>query len=102
MDILTLSTGSLNFILYCLMSSQFRTTLISIFWRRTHEAGQSRAAEVRMMDEAYKSKRKQKSQKQAGYVDFLKDSDLPAREKFLHILKIEVNELDIEIEKKLK
>jgi len=34
MDVLALLNSSLNFILYCLMSSQFRNTLSSIFWNK--------------------------------------------------------------------
>ena len=60
----------------------------------------STAAEVMMMDEDYQRHQKQKSQKQAGYVEFL-ESDLPVREKFLNILESELYELDLEIEKKL-
>merc|ERR1711936_271697 len=34
MDVLALLNSSFNFILYCLMSSQFRNTLSSIFWNK--------------------------------------------------------------------
>ena len=37
MDMLALTNSSLNFILYCLMSSQFRNTLQTIFWKHKAE-----------------------------------------------------------------
>ena len=59
------------------------------------------AAEVEELEAAYPGRRKCRTQKQAGYVEFLRDSYLPVREAFLNILKAELDELDQELEKSL-
>ena len=59
------------------------------------------AAEVEKLEAAYPGRRKCRTQKQAGYVEFLRDSYLPVREEFLNILKAELDELDQELEKSL-
>ena len=59
------------------------------------------AAEVEELEAAYPGRRKCRTQKQAGYVEFLRDSYLPVREEFLNILKAELDELDQELEKSL-
>ena len=60
------------------------------------------AAKLEEIKEAYPSKRKCRTQKQAGYLEFLSESYLPVREKYLNILKTELCELDQELEKNLK
>ena len=60
------------------------------------------AARVKVMETEYSSKRKSRTQKQAGYEEFLRDSYLPVRLEFLNILKTELNELDGALELNLK
>jgi hypothetical protein len=53
------------------------------------------------IEETYPSKRKCRTQKQAGYVEFLRDSYIPASEQYLNILKSELRELDQELDQNL-
>ena len=60
------------------------------------------AANLKDVEEAYPSKKKCRTQKQAGYVEFLRDSYLPVKEKYLNILKTELSELDQKLDQSLK
>ena len=60
------------------------------------------AANLKVIEETYPSKRKCRTQKQAGYVEFLSESYLPVKEKYLNILKTELSELDQELDQNLK
>ena len=60
------------------------------------------AANLKEIEETYPSRRKCRTQKQAGYVEFLSESYVPVKEKYLNILKTELSELDQELDKNLK